>query len=257
MNIKKKLTEIANKYSKEIINEQLLDIDRISYHINLCIKSSNKILPSDLEICDLGGGIGMFSVGCASSEFKRSVLIDDFNDSINHKIGDQILELHKNYGVEIYTRDVVNKGIQDIEGTFDIITSFHSMEHWHNSPKKLFHEVMAKLKKGGIFILSGPNCHNLRKRISVPLGYGKWSSMEGWYEEEKFRGHVREPDVDDLIYIAKDMGLTDIKIIGKNWQGHRGGNNNSTVIKSLTKIIDPFLKYFPSLCSDIYMIGSK
>ena len=53
------------------------------------------------------------------------------------------------------------------------------------------------------------------------------------------------------------MGLTDLKIIGRNWQGYRGGNNNSAIIKSLTKIIDPFLKYFPSLCSDIYMIGSK
>ena len=72
------------------------------------------------------------------------------------------------------------------------------MEHWHNSPKKLFHEVMAKLKKGGIFILSSPNCHNLRKRISVPLGYGKWSSMEGWYEEEKFRGQ----GINDLIVFS-------------------------------------------------------
>ena len=39
-----------------------------------------------------------------------------------------------------------------------------------------------------------PNCVNLRKRLTVPLGRGKWSPMADWYEQPSFRGHVREPD---------------------------------------------------------------
>jgi hypothetical protein len=76
------------------------------------------------------------------------------------------------------------------------------------------------LKPGGLFFLGVPNCVNLRKRITVPLGAGKWSAIEEWYEREMFRGHVREPDVGDLRYIARDLGLRDVRIFGRNWLGY-------------------------------------
>ena len=99
-----------------------------------------------------------------------------------------------------------------------------------------------------------PNCVNLRKRITVPFGFGKWSSMSSWYEQEKFRGHVREPDVSDLIYMANDIKLTNIKIYGRNWLGL---TSNNKFIRVLSRMIDPILKFFPSLCSDLYMVGTK
>ena len=66
---------------------------------------------------------------------------------------------------------------------------------------------------------------NLRKRITVPLGYGKWSRMEDWYEEDRFRGHVREPDVADLRYIGADLDLKNIEILGRNWLGYQSRFN--------------------------------
>jgi len=254
MDLKKKLTQIANEYPEGMINDQLLDIDRTNYHINLAINSCKDKFPSELEICDLGGGLSPFSIGCVASNFKRTVLVDDFDDPNNQKVGDEPIKLHKKYGIEIFTRDFVEKGIEDIEGSFDIITSFDSMEHWHNSPKKLFHQVLSKLKKGGTFILGVPNCANLRKRITLPMGFGKWSSMDSWYEEDKFRGHVREPDVSDLLYIAKDIDLKNVKIYGRNWLGL---NNSNKLIEKLTKIVDPLISKFPSLCSDLYLVGKK
>ena len=106
------------------------------------------------------------------------------------------------------------------EASFDVITSFDSMEHWHHSPKRLFQEVMRVLKPSGRFILGVPNCVNLRKRLTVPFGFGKWSSIDDWYEQETFRGHVREPDVEDLRYIANDMGLMELQILGRNWMAY-------------------------------------
>lgn len=76
---------------------------------------------------------------------------------------------------------------------FDAITSFDSMELWHHSPSKLFFEITSQLKPGGVFRLGVPNCVNLRKRLTVPLGFGKWSAMQDWYEEENFRGTCVNP----------------------------------------------------------------
>ena len=231
-----------------------MDIPRISFHINLILDTTKPIPVTELEICDIGGGIGIFSVGCAALGMKRTVLIDDFEDPVNKKVGASILDMHKRLGVEIITRDVIKKGIQDIEGTYDVITTFDSMEHWHNSPKRLFRQVVEKMNKNGFLILGVPNCVNMRKRITVPLGIGKWSQMKDWYEEDTFRGHVREPDTSDLIYITHDMGLVDRKIYGRNWLGYISPNST---IRLLTKILDYPLRIKPSLCSDIYVVGRK
>ena len=94
----------------------------------------------------------------------------------------------------------------------------------------------------------------LRKRLTVPFGVGKWTPMPDRYEFERFRSHVREPGVDHLRYIAADLGLRDIKIIGRNWTGYR---SKFRVARIITPFIDRFLRFWPSLCSDIYSGSEK
>ena len=184
----------------------------------------------------------------------KSILIDDFQDEVNLKFGDVILDIHKSYGVQIINRDLINQGIDFKSESIDAFTSFDSMEHWHHSPKQLLAQVQQSLNPTGIFVLGLPNCVNLRKRITVPFGYGKWSSMADWYENKIFRGHIREADVDDLHYIAKDMGLVDVKIYGRNWLGYISPNR---VIRWASSLSDNLLQINPSLCSNIYLVGRK
>jgi 2-polyprenyl-3-methyl-5-hydroxy-6-metoxy-1,4-benzoquinol methylase len=251
------LNKIARQYPADMVAGQIRDIPRIAFNIATSLSSSPGLSAENCkaaEICDLGGGIGLFSVGCAALGVKRSVLIDDFNDPINHSVGDSVLDIHRGHGVQVISRDVLAEGIGDLDGTFDAITTFDSMEHWHHSPKKLFAQVVDKLKPGGIFVLGVPNCVNMRKRITVPLGYGKWSAMEHWYEEARFRGHVREPDIDDLKYICRDMRLVDVQIWGRNWLGYY---SPKALIRAVTSVVDYPLRIWPQLCADIYVTGRK
>lgn len=242
------LKTLARQYPEDMRQGQLQDVQRIAYNISLALDGAD---PTSVSVCDLGGGVGMFSVGLKAIGCHRSVLVDDFGDSINLTRGDSILALHQKLGVEIHSRDVVEQGL-GADGPFDVVTTFDSMEHWHNSPKRLFHEVVAKLKHGGRFVLGVPNCINLRKRMTVPLGFGKWSGFEEWYEPERFRGHVREPDVEDLQAIAKDMGLVDVTILGRNWTGHLSPNRLTRIAAACG---DFPLRAFPTLCGDIYLVG--
>ncbi len=248
------LQDLARSYPSDMVEEQLRDVPRIASHIGLAMQ---RFRPEDyplLSLADLGGGVGLFSLGCAAFGLRHVVLIDDFDNDVNHRCGDSVLDLHRTAGIEVVTRDVIAHGILDIPGQFDIVTTFDSMEHWHHSPKRLFSEVAAKLKPGGVFLLGVPNCVNLRKRLTVPFGRGKWSAMLDWYEAPVFRGHVREPDVDDLLYIARDMGLVQCEIIGRNWLGHLSG---SRVIRLASALFDYPLRLRPQLCSDIYLLGQK
>jgi hypothetical protein len=98
------------------------------------------------------------------------------------------------------------------------------------------------------------NCANLRKRITLLPGWGKWSAMQDWYDAPRFRGHVREPDVEDLRYIARDMELTQVRILGRNWAG-RGSPRR--LIRMITPFVDSMLRLRSSLCSDLYLIGNN
>jgi SAM-dependent methyltransferase len=196
----------------------------------------------------------MFSVGCAAVGFRSVMLIDDFRDRVNEVAGDDVLELHRGYGVDVCCRDIIEEGMAGLADAFDVVTSFDSMEHWHCSPKELFRDVVSRLTDGGGFLLGVPNCVNLRKRITVPFGYGKWSSIDDWYEQDRFRGHVREPDVADLRYIANDLGLRDVRVFGRNWLG---GGSASRLLRLITLLADRPLRMMPALCSDIYVTGKK
>lgn len=249
LNLPDMLRNLARQFPARMIDSQLQDIDRIAFNMQIVIDRKG----TNITLADIGGGIGLYSVGCAEAGI-RAILVDDFQDASNRPIAEEVLKLHRSKGVEIISRDVVRDSLNLPQDSLDVVTCFDSMEHWHNSPKRLFHDLMRSLKPGGLFVLSVPNCVNLRKRLTVPFGDGKWSRMENWYEPEVFRAHVREPDVDDLHYIARDLKLQRVEILGRNWLGY---TSRKPIIRSATKIVDNLIRWRPTLCSNIYLLGVK
>ncbi len=204
---------------------------------------------TDISIADIGGGLGLFSLAFAALG-ARATIVDDF--PWEHR--EAMFEIFEGRGVKVVDRDVIANGLDFPDGSLDVVTSFHFLEHVHNSPKKLFESVARALKPdGGLFVLAGPNSVNLRKRLTAPLGLYKWSGMQEWYETEVFRGHVREPDVDDLRYIVRDLGLRELGIYGRNFLGE----GHSDFRGRLSRSISPILERRPSLCSDIYIVAER
>jgi SAM-dependent methyltransferase len=227
---------IAEDYPPSLRAGQLRDAERIAFHLGL--------LPETVgSVCDVGGGIGMFSIAAARSG-RKAYLVDDFNDPVN-RIGESILDLHRRAGVEVIQRDVPNDGI-GLPGSVDAITFFETIEHWHNSPRRALHEAVESLTPGGVIIVSLPNCVDLTKRILTPLGRARWSSFEDWYHEERFRSHVREAALPDMKAIAKDLKLSRYRLFGRNWE----------LRKRLGATVDLILRPMVSFCSDLYLIGT-
>lgn len=187
----------------------------------------------------------MFSLASAALGM-RSALIDAFRDSGCVNRGMDSLDVFRSRGVNVISRDVIADGIGDLEPqSFDAITTFDSMEHWHHSPNRLFHQLMRSLNPGGVFVIGVPNCANPRKRMTAHFGAAKWTAMSEWYKPDVFRSHVRDPDVSDLRYIARDLKLINVRIIGRNWQGY--GYNQRALIRAVTPLVDPILRLAPSL----------
>jgi len=247
--IRETLVDLARQFPRRMVEDQLDDVDRIAFNIQIVTDR----MGTKITLADIGGGIGLYSVGCAALGL-HAILVDDFQDENNRPVVDEVLQLHKSKGVEIVSQDVVHQPLKLAENSLDVITCFDSMEHWHHSPKKLFHDLARILKPGGLFVIGVPNCVNLRKRLTVPFGAGKWSAMEYWYESDVFRGHVREPDVDDLHYIARDLKLEQVEILGRNWLGY---TSRKPHIRFVTRFVDKILQFRPTLCSNIYLVARK
>lgn len=243
------LHHIADEYPEGLRAAEKADVDRIAFHLSTVIGE----IGARGVLCDIGGGIGLFSVGAAALGM-QAILVDDFGDDVNSVHGQAALAAHRRHGVRVVSADATTDDLGFAEESLDAVTSFDSIEHWHSSPKPVFHRLMRALRPGGVFFIGVPNCVNLRKRISVPLGSGKWSVMEDWYERETFRGHVREPDVGDLRYIARDLNLRNVRIFGRNWLG-RGSRR--AWVRAVAPLADGTLSVFPSLCSNIYLLGRK
>jgi SAM-dependent methyltransferase len=259
------LLDLAHRFPAALVNDQIRDVPRVAFQIGLVARR----VGFDVSLCDIGSGVGLFPAACARLGM-RVTMIDDFAhpfgegdgaepnldapDSVNYRLAETALHLHHSLGVDIQRKDPLNDKLGFESESLHVVTTFDSMEHWHRSPKQLFAEVRDALRPGGLFVLGVPNAVNLRKRITIPFGYGKWSQMAHWYEPERFRGHVREPDVDDLRYIARDMRLDDVEILGCNWAGYLSGNR---WVRSATVLTDRLLRLRPSLCSDLYLIGRK
>lgn len=245
------IENLAREYPERNIPDVFADVPRTAAHLELVMARHDP----PAAVCDLGGGTGLFAVAAAAHNY-RATTVDDFGDSGQHEDPGDLpaTNPHRSHGVTILSRDMIADGLDFAPESIDCFTAFETMEHWHNSPKKLFADVMRSLKPAGTLIIGVPNAVNLRKRLTVPFGRGKWSSMHDWYECETFRGHVREPDVDDLRYIARDLGLADAQIVGFNWQGYKSPRG---WVRRVVPLVDRPLRRFPALCADIYLVGSK
>jgi SAM-dependent methyltransferase len=246
--IRRVLLELARAYPRELVDEQLADIPRIAFHIELV--QSRMRAPG--AVCDIGGGVGLFSLGCAALGM-RSILVDDFADPIGGYPAERLTDLHRRHGVEVVRQDAL-AGLRMPPSSLAAVTSFHAIEHWHHSPRRLFDDTMTALMPGGLFLLCAPNAVNLRKRVTLPLGRSNWSAFPEWYDAERFRGHVREPSVADLQTIGERLELVDARIFGRNWLGL---TSRHPTVRFAAHCADRALRLRPSLCSDIYLTGYR
>jgi SAM-dependent methyltransferase len=248
----------GRKYQGEPLEE------RIVFYCQM-LENFGLIAPGK-RIVDLGAGIYWFNplVGAMGPQMN---LVDDYGggggvDNANRGPAEDLLRRYREeYHFPMFEQDILKSPLPFEDASVDAVTCFHCLEHWHNSPKRLFLDIFRILKPGGMLFLATPNAVNIRKRITVPLGMNNWSSLDEWYEEEPcFRGHVREPILSDLKNICERSGLVVRACYGRNFIGRESlvfERVPKPVMHAIASFSQRTLKYFPTLCSDLHVAARK
>lgn len=225
------------------------------------------LLEPGRHLLDLGAGTSAFGPVCSALGM-RVTIADDFGGGggVDREHLDKtrklIADWQSQLGIRVLEGDLLNEPLALESGSVDVVTSINSLEHWHHSPKRLFREVVRVLRPQGYLILVTPNAANLRKRISAVLGRNIWDRLEWWYHDGDpvFRGHVREPIVADLKQIMRWNDIEPLRVHGRNFLGRYSkslGFLPPRLLESSVNLASHVLQWFPTLCSDIHVIGRK
>ncbi len=195
-------------------------------------------------IDDFSGGDGVAHLDDPEKRNETKQLLDKLKDQLNLSINES---------------DILENPLTFEDSSIDIFCCFHVLEHCHNSPKSLFEEITRVLKLGGRFFIATPNSVNIRKRIWVFFGLSNLPKIEDFYGQLLFwRGHVREPTLGDLKKMLIWNGFEIELTAGRNFYGRDSRSLRflpRSVRHFLVGMADFLLSGFPTLCTDIHIVG--
>jgi SAM-dependent methyltransferase len=221
----------------------------------------DQVFTPDCRIVDLGGGLNTRN-GVFARLGGSVTVIDIFEYDLAWSVGKEpeqfaadcaeIKQYLSSAGVRFVDSDICKVDLRNMfaAGSIDAVTSYHCLEHLHQSPKAVLESALQVLKPGGRLLLEVPNAVNLLKRLKVLAGHTNYGSYEHFYDAVNFTGHVREYAVFDLHTLARRLGLSSYTVYGKNWYGtlfEKVGDN------PVSGMIDWSLQRFPGLCGSLFL----
>jgi SAM-dependent methyltransferase len=105
---------------------------------------------------------------------------------------------------------------------FDMVMLNDVLEHLHDSPRELLHDLLDLLGPGGRLLVTVPNAVAARKRLAVLRGRTNLPPFASYYwSQGPWRGHVREYTRDDLARLAGFLGLEVLTLRGRHHMLHK------------------------------------
>jgi ubiquinone/menaquinone biosynthesis C-methylase UbiE len=251
--VQRQLSQFYSQYKPQLQTDPAYTRPRHVFRIS-------RVYRKDGIVVDLGGGISVHN-GVLAEMGMKVFVVDLLGDYWERKASeptsiDREVKVLETSGVQFIRQDVSACDLTDYfaENSVDAVTSFHCVEHLHQSPKKVLESAMRVLKPGGTLLIEVPNAANARKRVALLFGRTNYLPYNLLYYSADYRGHIREYVTDDLRQLAHNLGAKSYQIFGNNTYG---GRWIDVIPAPLRRAVDVALKVFPGLCGALLLEASK
>src|SRR5207249_2761624 len=78
--LQRMIEPLVLRYPEELQPDQRRDVARTAFHVSLVASA----FAPPAKVCDIGGGVGLFSLACAHLGYEMT-LVDDFSDPVNER----------------------------------------------------------------------------------------------------------------------------------------------------------------------------
>jgi SAM-dependent methyltransferase len=115
----------------------------------------------------------------------------------------------------VEVRNIESQPLPFKDESVDIVCFLATIEHLHNSPKRVMTEIKRVLKVGGIVMIDTPNILELRKRLMLLAGKSIAPDIKFVYDHEYNSGHHREYTLEELrsVVIWSGFKLIDARLL--------------------------------------------
>ncbi len=171
------------------------------------ITPGSRILDFGCGPCDHAAVLQRLGFSCAG--------YDDLGDGWHLRDGnrERIMKFAAATGVDLRVAD--GGPIPFPEQSFDVIMLNDVLEHLHDSPRELLCDLLRLAVPSGLLLITVPNAVNIRKRLAVLCGRTNLPPFEDYYwQEGRWRGHVREYVLGDLAHLAQYLQVEIILLRG-------------------------------------------
>jgi len=243
--VKNLVEEVRSKFPPQLASPLPQISRRDLFHISLAYVPNGSYI-------DLGGGYSPVAP-ILSKLGMRATVVDTFASTAFYDTFDveKMRKVLESYGVQLVTADLRSFNFDSMfsSGSVDSISSYDTLYFFH--PRDLLEKAVVALRPGGKLTVSLNNGVSVLKRIKVLAGRSNVEPFEEYFFKSVQQRFWVKSDVERL---AKYLGLREYRIMGRNWSAFQKWQWAPTAVLQL---IDGGLRFFPGLCTSLYLVGKK
>jgi ubiquinone/menaquinone biosynthesis C-methylase UbiE len=156
----------------------------------------------NIVVLDIASGFAIPSRVLASLGYRNIFGTDSFLTA-----GKQTLLRSQEKLNMVEVRNIESQTLPFKDNSIDIVLFLATIEHLHNSPKKILTEIHRILKAGGTVLIDTPNILELRKRLMLLFGRSFAPDIRFVYNNEYNSGHHREYTLEELKNVVQWSGF--------------------------------------------------
>lgn len=221
------------------------EVPRTAFLLGLVARAGTSLL-------EIGGGTGLLALGAASLGVSTWIARDP-SIPLLPEVDLGRISARAGLSLRVLSGPAPAACGRVPEASMDVVAWASVVERSQHAPRAVLAEAFRALRPGGTLLLAAPNGASAGRRLRALAGRGAGMRFEEWYYPDEANGPVREPVLEDLRRMTRELGFECVSVHGRCFAGRGAGRAG----RALVAVGDRLLRPLPTLCGDLALLAVR